>query len=173
MPRKTKQLSIDNLNFKNLNGTKTRIELLPNGKIEPYKKELWKADTIRLFSKTIEKKYGKMHTKKKVDKKKKKVKNKTVKNKTISPKPPSYSPTTPTIKKNKTVKKKSVKKKNIKKQMPRLYRLEQAKKMLDSGLITQKQFDEIQEVIINEKCNARGLSFPLRFIINLVGFLLL
>jgi len=170
MPRKTKQLSIDNLNFKNLNGTKTRIELLPNGKIEPYKKELWKADTIRLFSKTIEKKYGKMHTKKKVDKKKKKVKNKTVKKKsvkkksvkkksvkkkTISPKPPSYSPTTPTIKKNKTVKKKSVKKKNIKKQMPRLYRLEQAKKMLDSGLITQKQFDEIQEVIINEKCNTQ------------------
>jgi hypothetical protein len=40
------------INFKNLNGTKTRIELLPNGKIEPYKKELWKADTIRLFSKT-------------------------------------------------------------------------------------------------------------------------
>ena len=42
MPRKTKQLNIDDKIFTNTNGTKTRIELLPNGKLVPYKKELWK-----------------------------------------------------------------------------------------------------------------------------------
>ncbi len=77
MPRKTKQLSIDDNNFKNTDGTKTRIELLPSGRVVPYKKELWKASTIKLFSNITKKKYGKMQTKKKTPKKK--PKNKTVK----------------------------------------------------------------------------------------------
>ena len=46
MPRKTKQLNIDDKNFINTDGTKTRIELLPNGKLVPYKKELWKKKHI-------------------------------------------------------------------------------------------------------------------------------
>ena len=77
MPRKTKQLAIDNNKFENTDGTKTRIELLPSGKVVPYKKELWKASTIKLFSNITKKKYGKMQTKKKAPKKV--AKNKTVK----------------------------------------------------------------------------------------------
>ena len=53
------------------------------------------------------------------------------------------------IKKNKTVKKKPGKKVVY----THSYRLEQAKEMLDSALITQKTFNEIKEAIENEKCN--------------------
>ena len=81
MPRKTKQLNIDDKNFINTDGTKTRIELLPNGKLVPYKKELWKKSTVNLFKKVTEKKFGKMKTKKKALKKP--TKNKTVKKVTI------------------------------------------------------------------------------------------
>jgi len=81
MPRKTKQLNIDDKIFTNTNGTKTRIELLPNGKLVPYKKELWKKSTMNLFKKVTEKKFGKMKTKKKALKKP--AKNKTVKKVTI------------------------------------------------------------------------------------------
>tara|TARA_B100001121_G_scaffold116483_1_gene102518 strand:- start:13728 stop:15338 length:1611 start_codon:yes stop_codon:yes gene_type:complete len=81
MPRKTKQLNIDDKIFTNINGTKTRIELLPNGKLVPYKKELWKKSTINLFKKVTEKKFGKMKTKKKALKRT--IKNKTVKKVTI------------------------------------------------------------------------------------------
>ena len=142
MSRKTKQLIIDNKTFKNTNGTKTRIQLLSNNKVIPYKKDLWKSETLQLFSTISIKKYGKMHTRKKNPKKiiknktvkKKSVlpkspskshqrqprrwRNKSVKKKPISPKSPSYSPTSPTIKKNKTVKKKSVKKKIISPKSP-------------------------------------------------------
>ena len=114
MSRKIKQLSIDNKTFTNTNGTKTRIQLLDNNKVIPYKKDLWKSETLQLFSNVSVKKYGKMHTRRKKPKKivkNKTVKKKSVKKKHISPKSPSYSPTSPTIKKNKTVKKKSVKKK--------------------------------------------------------------
>tara|TARA_B110000444_G_C18837248_1_gene596751 strand:- start:1472 stop:2944 length:1473 start_codon:yes stop_codon:yes gene_type:complete len=57
----------------------------------------------------------------------------------------------------KTVKKikKTVKKKTDKKPVYIFDRLEQAKKMLDSNLITQKQFDEIKHAIENEKCNTQ------------------
>ena len=50
MPRKTKQLNIDDKIFTNTNGTKTRIELLPNGKLVPYKKELWKSNRKRDYA---------------------------------------------------------------------------------------------------------------------------
>ena len=74
MPRKTKQLNIDDKNFINTDGTKTRIELLPNGKLVPYKKELWKKRTMNLFKKVTEKKFGKMKTKKKALKSLQKIK---------------------------------------------------------------------------------------------------
>ena len=81
MPRKTKQLEINNKKFENTDGSKTRIELLPSGRLVPYKKELWKKSTMTLFKKVIEKKFGKMQTKKKAPKKQ--TKNKTVKKVTI------------------------------------------------------------------------------------------
>ena len=121
MSRKIKQLSIDNKTFTNTNGTKTRIQLLDNNKVIPYKKDLWKSETLQLFSNVSVKKYGKMHTRRKKPKKivkNKTVKKKSVKKKHISPKSPSYSPTSPTIKKNKTVKKKSVKKKIVSPKSP-------------------------------------------------------
>ena len=105
MPRKTKQLDIDNKNFINTDGTKTRIELLPSGRIVPYKKELWKKSTITLFKKVTEKKFGKMQTKKKAPKKQ----NKTVKKVTIKKKVKK------TVKKRITVKKKPAKKNKTKK----------------------------------------------------------
>ena len=129
MSKKIKQLIIDNKTFKNTNGTKTRIQLLSNNKVIPYKKDLWKSETLQLFSTISIKKYGKMHTRKKNPKKiiknktvkKKSVlskspskshqrqprrwRNKSVKKKPISPKSPSYSPTTPTIKKKQNSKK--------------------------------------------------------------------
>ena len=135
MSRKIKQLSIDNKTFTNTNGTKTRIQLLDNNKVIPYKKDLWKSETLQLFSNVSVKKYGKMHTRRKKPKKivknktvkKKSVlpkspskshqrqprrwRNKSVKKKPISPKSPSYSPTSPTIKKNKTPTRKSMIKK--------------------------------------------------------------
>ena len=46
MPRKTKQLVIDDKKFVNTDGSKTRIELLPSGRLVPYKKELWKTRCI-------------------------------------------------------------------------------------------------------------------------------
>ena len=103
MPRKTKQLNIDDKNFINTDGTKTRIELLPNGKLVPYKKELWKKRTMNLFKKVTEKKFGKMKTKKKALKKP--TKNKTVKKIAIK------KPVKKTIKKI-IVKKKPANKKN-------------------------------------------------------------
>jgi len=105
MSKKIKQLIIDNKTFKNTNGTKTRIQILSNNKVIPYKKDLWKSETLQLFSTVSIKKYGKMHTRKKNPKKiikNKTVKKKSVKKKPASPKSPSYSPTHPTIKKNKT-----------------------------------------------------------------------
>ena len=63
MPRKTKQLNIDDKNFINTDGTKTRIELLPNGKLVPYKKELWKKRTMNLFKKVTEKKFAELEMK--------------------------------------------------------------------------------------------------------------
>ena len=77
MSKKIKQLIIDNKTFKNTNGTKTRIELTSNNKVIPYKKDLWKSETLQLFSNISIKKYGKMHTRKKNPKKI--IKNKTVK----------------------------------------------------------------------------------------------
>ena len=53
------------------------------------------------------------------------------------------------IKKTKTVKKKTGKKVVY----TASYRLKQAKEMLDSDLLTQKEFDEIKNSIENEKCN--------------------
>ena len=69
MPRKTKQLVIDDNKFENIDGSKTRIELLPSGRLVPYKKELWKKRTMALFKKVTQKKFGKMQTKKKAPKK--------------------------------------------------------------------------------------------------------
>ena len=84
MSRKIKQLSIDNKTFTNTNGTKTRIQLLDNNKVIPYKKDLWKSETLQLFSNVSVKKYGKMHTRRK--KPKKIVKNKTIKKKSVKKK---------------------------------------------------------------------------------------
>ena len=107
MPRKTKQLVINDKKFENRDGSKTRIELLPSGRIVPYKKELWKKSTMTLFKKVIEKKFGKMQTKKKAPKKQ--TKNKTVKKVTIKKKVKK------TVKKRITVKKKPAKKNKTKK----------------------------------------------------------
>ncbi len=107
MPRKTKQLEINNKKFENTDGSKTRIELLPSGRLVPYKKELWKKSTMTLFKKVTEKKFGKMQTKKKAPKKQ--TKNKTVKKVTIKKKVKK------TIKKRITVKKKPAKKNKTKK----------------------------------------------------------
>ena len=74
MPRKTKQLEINNKKFENTDGSKTRIELLPSGRLVPYKKELWKKSTMTLFKKVTEKKFGKMQTKKKHQKNKLRIK---------------------------------------------------------------------------------------------------
>ena len=81
--RKVKQLNIDDKTFKNKDGSKTRIELLLNGKIIEYKKELWKEETLELFSKINERWYGKMYTQKKILKElKNKTKKKNTKKKT-------------------------------------------------------------------------------------------
>ena len=100
--RKVKQLNINDKTFKNKDGSKTRIELLLNGKIIEYKKELWKEETLELFSKINERWYGKMYTQKKILKE---LKNKTKKKNTKKK--------TTIILKRKTLKKKSEKNKTI------------------------------------------------------------
>ena len=117
MPRKTKQLEIDNKKFENTDGSKTRIELLPSGRLVPYKKELWKKNTLNLFTKVIKKKFGKMQTKKKAPTKV--TKNKTVKKVTIKKK----------VKKNPLWKRITVKKKTDKKNKTKKVKCPQKKRI--------------------------------------------